>query len=905
MHPLYAHPASSTSVGGAQLAPLRYLVRRSVTMWACPRPCSNATHSSRSCRRRGRRRVPGRGSTALISGEAGIGKTSLVRAFVERLGGEARLSSWRRATTSSRRARWDRCTTRRPGAPARSRPRWPTRARSIGVFAALLEELAEERPTVLVVEDVHWADDATLDVLGYAARRVEAVGAVLVLTTRDDELDPRHPLHRLLGALAGCPVHRIELPPLSRDAVQHAGGRHRPRPGRPARADARQPVLRHRDARRRRAARCRPASRTRCSPACARLDPDCREALERLRWCRRTCRPSWPRSCSARRCALLAAAELAGLIEDAPRRARVPPRAGPARDRGAASPSSAVRAAQPGRRRGAARAGSARARPPDAPRGRGRRRRDRARGRPERRARGRPRRLAPPGAGPLRGRRALRWRASRPREQAAVLDDYGWELYNAARFREAVRAGQRGGASSTRGLGDPVALGLCLVRVSRHWFMAGETDAAEDCAERAVRILEAARRRRGRWPRRRSIRARSSPWPRIPSEAGAALRRARPPLARASQRMDLAVLCLNYLGIARVESGDPERPRGGARQHRLAVAGRHHEEAARGYTNLAELLLRVGRLDELERCVADGLAFTHERGFWSHAYNLEVHRCLLLLRRGDWDGAEAGLRGLVGRRRRPRDALRLQRPVARAPARPARRPGRRGDARGGVGAGPAPPAAAGAGLRGDRARRVGVAGRQSPTSPSGSRSGAACAHRASGRGARSAASCCATSLARGCRRSPSTAARRGGRPGCSGDWRAAAAAWQAAGDPYETALELAESGDAEATAEALRMLEDLRAEPAARPRARAPAGDGRARPARPAGGDARQPRRPHAAPARGPRPAARGHDQRRDRRPPRPLGAHGRPPRGGRPDKLGVRSRREAAAAAQELGVGS
>ena len=51
--------------------------------------------------------------------------------------------------------------------------------------------------------------------------------------------------------------------------------------------------------------------------------------------------------------------------------------------------------------------------------------------------------------------------------------------------------------------------------------------------------------------------------------------------------------------------------------------------------------------------------------------------------------------------------------------------------------------------------------------------------------------------------------------GLAGDWRAAAAAWQAAGDPYETALELAESGDAEATAEALRMLEDLRAEPAA------------------------------------------------------------------------------------------
>ena len=57
--------------------------------------------------------------------------------------------------------------------------------------------------------------------------------------------------------------------------------------------------------------------------------------------------------------------------------------------------------------------------------------------------------------------------------------------------------------------------------------------------------------------------------------------------------------------------------------------------------------MRTGRLAELERWVHEGLAFTRERGFWSHAYNLEVHRCLLLMRHGDWDGAEDGLRRLV------------------------------------------------------------------------------------------------------------------------------------------------------------------------------------------------------------------------------------------------------------------
>ena len=39
--------------------------------------------------------------------------------------------------------------------------------------------------------------------------------------------------------------------------------------------------------------------------------------------------------------------------------------------------------------------------------------------------------------------------------------------------------------------------------------------------------------------------------------------------------------------------------------------------------------------------------FTRERGFWSHAYNLEVHRCLLLMRHGEWVAAEQGLRDLV------------------------------------------------------------------------------------------------------------------------------------------------------------------------------------------------------------------------------------------------------------------
>jgi DNA-binding CsgD family transcriptional regulator/tetratricopeptide (TPR) repeat protein len=87
------------------------------------------------------------------------------------------------------------------------------------VFAALQEELAASSGTVLVVEDAHWADEATLDVLRFLARRIDGLPAALVLTYRDD-LDRAHPLNRLLGDLGHADrVDRILLRHLSAAAV--------------------------------------------------------------------------------------------------------------------------------------------------------------------------------------------------------------------------------------------------------------------------------------------------------------------------------------------------------------------------------------------------------------------------------------------------------------------------------------------------------------------------------------------------------------------------------------------------------------------------------------------------------------------------------------------------------------
>ena len=156
-----------------------------------------------------------RGSVVLVSGEAGIGKTSLVRAFAEHVAGRARRFV----------GGCDDLLTARPLGPLRDAAAGsggPLEAalRSGGdVFAAVVAELAGPRVTAVVVEDLHWADDATLDVLGYLARRIADLPAVLVLTYRDEAAATGHPVHRLLGSLVGRRVVRLPLRALSSGAV--------------------------------------------------------------------------------------------------------------------------------------------------------------------------------------------------------------------------------------------------------------------------------------------------------------------------------------------------------------------------------------------------------------------------------------------------------------------------------------------------------------------------------------------------------------------------------------------------------------------------------------------------------------------------------------------------------------
>jgi len=167
-----------------------------------------------------------RGRVVLVNGEAGAGKTSLVRSFCG-------------ALASSVQVLWGACDplfAPRPlgplftiGEAARGKLHDLVErgASPHDVLLALVHELRSRAPAVLVLEDLHWADEATLDVFILLARRMETVPALLVGTYRDDALARAHPLRRVLGEMATTPaVRRVQLGPLSIEAVSELAAPH-------------------------------------------------------------------------------------------------------------------------------------------------------------------------------------------------------------------------------------------------------------------------------------------------------------------------------------------------------------------------------------------------------------------------------------------------------------------------------------------------------------------------------------------------------------------------------------------------------------------------------------------------------------------------------------------------------
>jgi DNA-binding CsgD family transcriptional regulator/tetratricopeptide (TPR) repeat protein len=159
------------------------------------------------------------GRLVLVCGEAGVGKTVLLRRFCETSGGKARIL-WGAAEPLF---------TPRPLGPfldvavqvgGELDRLVAAGARPYEVAASLAQELQATAPTVLVLDDMHWVDEATLDVLGLLGRRVESVPVLVLVSYRDDELDLAHPLRIAVGELGRSPsVDRLDLLPLSAEAV--------------------------------------------------------------------------------------------------------------------------------------------------------------------------------------------------------------------------------------------------------------------------------------------------------------------------------------------------------------------------------------------------------------------------------------------------------------------------------------------------------------------------------------------------------------------------------------------------------------------------------------------------------------------------------------------------------------
>lgn len=159
------------------------------------------------------------GQVVVVSGEAGVGKSTLVQALVERL-------------PAPRAVGFGHCdalfTPRQLGplydlAPLlgpQVQQALDAGAPPAVLYPRVLQALHDlPAGSVLVLEDVHWADHASLDLLKFIARRLRPLRVMILLTHRHDEVGAGHPLTQLLGDLPPALSHRLELAPLSAESV--------------------------------------------------------------------------------------------------------------------------------------------------------------------------------------------------------------------------------------------------------------------------------------------------------------------------------------------------------------------------------------------------------------------------------------------------------------------------------------------------------------------------------------------------------------------------------------------------------------------------------------------------------------------------------------------------------------
>lgn len=571
----------------------------------------------------------GHGRLALVAAEAGGGKTALVEAYRDGLDGRARYLS----------GACDALFTPRPLGPlvdvstqtgGELAQVIETGAKPYDVLGVLIQELRAE-PTTLVLEDVHWADEATLDVLRLLGRRVEGVPALVIATYRDDEIHPTHPLQAVLGGLASARgVERLRLPSLSPDAVRelaepagaNAAELFRLTGGNPffvtealATGDSAVPTT-VRDAVRARAAR---------------VSPEARELLETVAvvpgqaelWLLEVVATDLD---SLEECVssgmLLERGSAVGFRHELARLA-VEESIAPDRRRAVHAAMLAALAGRAGDARLAHHAEAA---------GDDEALLKHATCAAERAsALGAHREAAAHYATALRVADSLR-----DTEVAELLERRAYECYVTGRIEPALEA-RRSALERYRRCGDRLREGDQLRWISRLSWFAGRNDEAEEAAEAAVRILEPL-------PSGRELAMAYSNMAQLhmlADDYGGAVEWGERAIELAEQLDDREILvhALNNVGTAEVGAGaGPTRLE---RSLELALEDGLDEHVARAYTNLSTVAVRQRDYDRSEQLLEAGIAYTTERDLDSWRLYMTGWRAKVHLDRDRWDDAAA------------------------------------------------------------------------------------------------------------------------------------------------------------------------------------------------------------------------------------------------------------------------
>jgi DNA-binding CsgD family transcriptional regulator/tetratricopeptide (TPR) repeat protein len=744
------------------------------------------------------------GCIALVGGEAGIGKTTLLQEFSNRQR-EARV--W-----------WGACDalfTPRPLAPLHDIARQAqgalleavnSGAGRDAVFAAALDEL-ERAERLVVFEDMHWADEATLDLLKYLGRRIHRTRAMLAVTYRDDEVGSRHPLRFVIADLPRANVRRMSLSPLSEPAVallaRRAGrpskGLHGITGGNPLfvtevlAAVADTVPITVRDAVLARAVRLSPAAREIAEFACVvpgktecwlleqGAEPDeagiegclgigmvrfedgslayrhelARRALEDSLFQTRR------QSLHARVLSILAARP--GI--PAARLAHHADGARSAEEVLRFAPVAATQAAAVGAHREAA----------------------------------------------SHYQLALRYAQDlSPDERARLEEQLAYECYLTGQNELGIQA-QRSAMEIWRALGYRVKEGAALRWLSRLSWFAGSREEASRYGAEAVTTLESL----PPGPELAMAYCNLADLDLEAHEADSAMDWARRAIALAEPWANDEILshALNTLGTMRLIVGDASGWADLDRCLQLALAGGFQEQVARAYTNLSAMAVSRRQYDQASRYFCAGLAYCDERDLDSHGPYMLAYRARMRFEQGEWHAASQDVEAVL---RHPRTT-----PITRIPA--LRTLGhlriRRGDpdanspldeAR--ALAGPMPElqrigtlaavCAEAAWLAGDR---EGVLREVQPVYELARRQ----------RDPRMIGELAAWLWRVGALEQPPTDIAEPYALEISGDWQGAARAWKALGCPYEHAILLARHGAESEQRDALAILDQLGAAPAA------------------------------------------------------------------------------------------